>query len=210
MTKRGVFIVFEGIDASGKTLHLKTISQELRKQGYNILLTKEPSKDLVGDFIHRYAQQQRSRLLPETEVLLFVADRFEHVKKIIEPALKRGRIVMSDRYFYSTLAYQGASGADLDWIREMNWYAPKPDLCILFDILPDYSLHRTKRKRTLFEDANYLRKVRNIYLSLVEQEGLIKINADRPKREIHEEVSSIVRGFLETRDRQQIAPNSSF
>lgn len=150
MTKQGIFIVFEGIDASGKTLHLKTISQELRKQGYNILLTKEPSRDLVGDFLHRYARQQKSRLLPETEVLLFVADRFEHVKKIIEPALKRGRIVMSDRYFYSTLAYQGASGANLDWIREMNWFAPKPDLCILFDILPDYSLHRTKRKRTLF------------------------------------------------------------
>jgi len=199
MRKSGFFIVFEGIDGSGKTLHLNNIFQELRTKGHNVLKTREPSSSLVGEFIHRYARQQKSRLSPETETYLFTADRFEHVNNIIKPALKRGRIVMSDRYFYSTIAYQGALGANLDWIKEINWFAPKPDLCILFDILPDISLHRSKRKRTLFEDADYLRKVRDIYLSLIEQEGLIKINADRSRKVIREEVSLIIHNFLNSR-----------
>lgn len=197
MAKRGVFIVFEGIDGSGKSTHIKALAEELRSQGYGVLQTSEPSKDRIGNFIRRYAERNDSRLTPETEALLFAADRFEHVKTVIEPALRKGRIVISDRYLYSSLAYQGAGGLEVDWIREMNRFAPKPDLGILLDILPEFSLQRVNRRKTVFEDSDYLRKVRNIYLKLVEKGELVRIDADKPRKAVLMEVLSLVQELLD-------------
>jgi dTMP kinase len=197
MAKRGVFIVFEGIDGSGKSTHIKALADELRSQGNSVLTTSEPSKDRIGNFIRRYAERNDSRLTPETEALLFAADRFEHVKTVIEPALRRGRIVISDRYLYSSLAYQGAGGLEVDWIREMNRFAPKPDLGILLDILPEFSLQRVNRRKTVFEDSDYLRKVRNIYLQMVEEGELVRIDADKPRKAVLMEVLSLVQGLLD-------------
>ena len=197
MAKKGVFIVFEGIDGSGKSTHIKALAEELRSQGYGVLQTSEPSRDRIGNFIRRYAERNDSRLTPETEALLFAADRFEHVKTVIEPALRRGRIVISDRYLYSSLAYQGAGGLEVDWIREMNRFAPKPDLGILLDILPEYSLQRVKRRKTVFEDSDYLRKVRNIYLQLVEEGELVRIDADKPRKAVQAEIFSLIQELLE-------------
>ena len=197
MAKRGVFIVFEGIDGSGKSTHIKALAEELRSQGYSVLQTSEPSKDRIGNFIRRYAERNDSRLTPETEALLFAADRFEHVKTVIEPALRKGRIVISDRYLYSSLAYQGAGGLEVDWIREMNRFAPKPDLGILLDILPEFSLQRVNRRKTVFEDSDYLRKVRNIYLKLVEEGELVRIDADKPRKAVLMEVLSLVQELLD-------------
>lgn len=195
---RGFFIVFEGIDGSGKSTHINILSKELRQQGFNVLKTSEPSRGRVGKFIRRYSKSNRQRLPPETEALLFAADRFEHVQLIIEPALRRNRIVISDRFLHSSLAYQGAMGASLDWIREMNRFASKPDLGILLDIHPEYSLNRVNRRRTVFEDPDYLQKVRALYLEFVRQEELVKVDADRPKKIVQQEISSIVQAFLNT------------
>lgn len=198
MARRGVFIVFEGIDGSGKSTHIKTLTDELRGRGFSVLTTSEPSKDRIGDFIRRYAERNDHRLTPETEALLFAADRFEHVMTVVEPALKRGRIVISDRYLYSSLAYQGAGGLDLDWIRDMNRFAPKPDLGILLDILPEFSLQRVERRKTVFEVSDYLRKVRNIYLRLVEEGELVRVDADKPRKAVQEEVFSLVNELLDS------------
>lgn len=197
MARRGVFIVFEGIDGSGKSTHIKALAKELKGRGYNVIQTSEPSKDRIGNFIRRYAERNDHRLTPETEALLFAADRFEHVMTVVEPALKRGRIVISDRYLYSSLAYQGAGGLDLDWIREMNRFAPKPDLGILLDLLPEFSLQRVERRKTVFEVSDYLRKVRNIYLRLVEEGELVKVDADKPRKAVQEEVFSLVNELLD-------------
>jgi len=197
MARRGVFIVFEGIDGSGKSTHIKALAKELKGRGYNVLQTSEPSKDRIGNFIRRYAERNDHRLTPETEALLFAADRFEHVMTVVEPALKRGRIVISDRYLYSSLAYQGAGGLDLDWIREMNRFAPKPDLGILLDLLPEFSLQRVERRKTVFEVSDYLRKVRNIYLRLVEEGELVKVDADKPRKAVQEEIFSLVNELLD-------------
>jgi dTMP kinase len=197
MAKRGVFIVFEGIDGSGKSTHIKALAEELRGRGYSVLQTSEPSRDRIGNFIRRYAERNDNRLTPETEALLFAADRFEHVKTVIEPTLRRGRIVISDRYLHSSLAYQGAGGLEVDWIREMNRFAPKPDLGILLDILPEFSLQRVNRRKTVFEVSDYLRKVRNIYLKLVEEGELVRIDADKPKKAVQAEVFSLVQELLE-------------
>ena len=200
MSRRGFFIVLEGIDGSGKDTHMKLLSSELRERGYVVVETAEPSKDRVGTFLKNYAKTKGERLPAETEALLYAADRCEHVKNVIEPALRRGQTVISNRYLYSSLAYQGAVGVDLDWIREMNKFAVKPDLGILLDILPEYSLHRMNRRRSIFESADYLRKVRDIYLKLEREGELVRVNADRPKKAVHGELLSLVLDRLGSRE----------
>jgi dTMP kinase len=199
MAKRGLFIVFEGIDGSGKDTHIKLLSGELRQQGHSVLETAEPSGNEVGALLRRYQRKSGKRLPAETEALLYTADRYEHVRNIVEPALKKGQIVLSNRYFYSTLAYQGAMGADLDWIREMNRFAPRPDAAILLDILPEFSLRRLKRRRTVFEQLENLRKVRDIYVRLVKGGELVRVDADRPKRVVQAELLALVQELLKSR-----------
>lgn len=196
MAGKGLFIVLEGIDGSGKDTHLMFIAKELRELGHTVVETAEPSGGRVGTFLKRYANRKEERLPAESEALLYASDRFEHLKNVVKPALLRDQIVISARYYYSSMAYQGAKGVDLNWIREMNRFALKPDLAVLLDILPEYSLHRLKRRRSIYEVSGYLRNVRDIYIRLVNQGELVKVNADRPKRIVREELLSMVRPFL--------------
>jgi len=201
MADPGVFIVFEGIDGSGKSTHIKLLAKELRGRGLQVLETSEPSRDSIGTFIREYAERNGDRFTLETETLLFAADRYEHVKQVITPALQRGMVVISDRYFYSSIAYQGATGIDLDWIREMNRFAPRPDLGVLLDIHPENSLQRVNdRAKTVFEVSDYLRKVRDIYMGMVERGELVRVDADRPRDEVRADIKGLIDGFLESRE----------
>ncbi len=200
MAGKGLFIVLEGIDGSGKDTHIKFLAKELRELGYAVVETAEPSRDRVGTFLKRYAKRKEKRLPAESEALLYASDRFDHVKNVIKPALRRDQIVISARYYYSSMAYQGAVGVDLDWIKEMNRFALKPDLAVLLDILPEYSLHRLKRRRSIYEDSDYLRKVRDIYIKLVNEGELVKVDADRPKRVVQGELLSMIQELVERRN----------
>ena len=201
MADPGVFIVFEGIDGSGKSTHIKLLAGELRGRGLRVLETSEPSRDRIGTFIRDYAERNGDRFTLETETLLFAADRYEHVKRVITPALERGMVVISDRYFYSSIAYQGATGIDLDWIREMNRFAPQPDLGVLLDIHPEDSLQRVNdRAKTVFEVSDYLRKVREIYMGMVERGELVRVEAYRPRDEVRVDIQGLVDGLLESRE----------
>jgi len=200
MAGKGLFIVLEGIDGSGKDTHLKFLAKELRELGYTVVETAESSRDRVGTFLKRYAKGNEKRLPAESEALLYASDRFDHVKNVITPALLRDQIVISARYYYSSMAYQGAVGVDLDWIKEMNRFALKPDLAVLLDILPEYSLHRLKRRRSIYEDSDYLRKVRDIYIKLVNEGDLVKVDADRPKRVVQGELLSMIQDLVERRN----------
>jgi len=200
MAGKGLFIVLEGIDGSGKDTHIKFLAKELRELGYVVVETAEPSKDRVGTFLKRYAKRKEERLPAESEALLYASDRFDHVKNVIRPALRRDQIVISARYYYSSMAYQGAVGVDLDWIKEMNRFALKPDLAVLLDILPEYSLHRLKRRRSIYEDSDYLRKVRDIYIRLVNEGELVNVDADRPKRVVQGELLSMIQDLVERRN----------
>lgn len=200
MARRGAFIVFEGIDGSGKSTHIRLLCSELRRQGLDVLRTSEPSRGRIGRLIREYSKSRRSRLPPEVEALLFAADRFEHVKRIIEPALEKGCVVISDRYIHSSLAYQGAEGASLDWLREINKFAQSPDLCILLDVSPNTGLGRIRRRRrTVFEVYTYQQKVRNLYLRFAEQGELVRVDADRLVDEVHQDISSLVQCTLKGR-----------
>ncbi len=195
----GLFIVLEGIDGSGKDTHLRFIVRELRELGHTVVETAEPSGGRVGTFLKRYANWNEERLPAETEALLYASDRFDHLKNVVKPTLLRDEIVISTRYYYSSMAYQGAKGVDLARIREMNRFALKPDLAILLDILPESSLHRLKRRRSIYEVSGYLRKVRNIYIELANEGELVKVNADRPKRAVREELLSMILNSLHER-----------
>lgn len=199
MAGKGAFIVFEGIDGSGKSTHIKILAGKLREKGYTVVVTAEPSRDDIGKLIRRYAKRNEGRLPAEAEALLFAADRKMHLMNVVLPAVKRGQIVISDRYLHSTLAYQGALGLDLDWIMELNRFTVKPDLTILLDILPEYSLQRVKRKKTVFEEPDYLRKVRDIYLKYVEKGEMVTVDADRSRKVIQGEIQELVLNFLEQR-----------
>ena len=199
MAGKGAFIVFEGIDGSGKSTHIKILAGKLREKGYTVVVTAEPSRDDIGKLIRRYSKRNEGRLPAESEALLFSADRKMHLMNLVLPAVKRGQIVISDRYLHSTLAYQGALGLDLDWIMELNRFTVKPDLTILLDILPEYSLQRVKRKKTVFEEPDYLRKVRDIYLKYVEKGEMVTVDADRSRKVIQGEIQELVLNFLEQR-----------
>ncbi|WP_455364109.1 dTMP kinase [[Eubacterium] cellulosolvens] len=188
--KDGFFIVIEGVDGSGKSLHSRLLHQELIRRGEHVTLTAEPSRGEVGEFI-KYLIRERKKSQPIVETLLFTADRLEHLESEIEPSLKDGFIVVCDRYYYSTFAYQGAQGVDIDWIIKLNSFARKPDLAFYLDIPPDIALQRIKKERTFFEMNLLLKKVRTYYLSFVKSGELILINSNRSIAEVKNQILKI-------------------
>jgi dTMP kinase len=141
-----------------------------------------------------------NRLSVVLEALLFAADRIDHMEREVMPALKNKKIVVSDRYLYSSLAYQGAAGLDLEWIEGMNKWAMKPDLTIYIDIPPEVVLQRLKRKKSVMETLQNQQWVRNIYLKLVETHNLCMIDGNKPKKKVAEEILDLVTAFLSARD----------
>ncbi|MFH1328151.1 MAG: dTMP kinase, partial [Candidatus Bathyarchaeota archaeon] len=132
---KGMLIVIEGIDGSGKTTQVYHLVEELRKLGYKSEYTTEPTYGNIGNILRLNVARAKKRA-PIYEALLFAADRYEHIKKTVLPKLKRGSILVSDRYLYSSLAYQGAVGLDIKWLRKINFFTPTPDLIIYLDISP--------------------------------------------------------------------------
>jgi len=130
------------------------------------------------------------------EALLFAVDRVDHVEKEIKPALGRGKIVVSDRYVYSSLAYQGAAGLDLKWIEEINRLALPPDLSIYIDVPPEVVVKRIKWKKTVMERLETQRKVREVYMKFVENGKLVRVDGDRTKDEVAKDILAVVLDFL--------------
>jgi dTMP kinase len=195
MTK-GLFIVFEGVDGSGKSTQMSMLKDQLEKHDKDVVLTREPTDGIVGELIRRYAESRSRSLRPETEALLFAADRVEHSREI-KRLMEEGKVVISDRYLHSSLAYQGAAGVDRGWIRELNKHTLQPDLVILLDIDPERSLNRvTYRDKTVFEEDVYLRKVREIYREYAEKGELISIDASKTIDEVQIEVIRLVEAQL--------------
>lgn len=191
-TSRGVFICIEGLDGSGKTTQAKILVRNLRRKGFNAVYTTEPSVGKVGRLIRSFVLDREKRVPVALEALLFAADRIDHVENVIKPLLKQGRVVVCDRYVYSTLAYQGAAGLDLNWIEHINRFASKPDLALLVDVASDVVVQRLKRKKTVMETKRNQEKVREVYLRLAEKKQLVLVDGDRPVRQVANDVLNAV------------------
>jgi len=192
LNRRGFFICIEGLDGCGKTTQARLLVKALRKRGYDAIYTAEPSRGKIGKFIKRYCLHGERRVSTIVEALLFAADRYEHVENEIIPALEQGKIVVSDRYVYSSLAYQGAAGLSLDWIRRINQHAVTPDLAIYLDVEPETVIKRLKPERSVMENLETQRKVREVYTKLVEEGELVKVNGNLTKEEVAKEILRLV------------------
>jgi len=185
---RGKFFTFEGIDGSGKTTISKMVYEELRKK-CDVVLTKEPTNSWLGKSVEKAIEEKKDAI---TISLLFMADRKEHLKDI-RNWIKKGKVVLCDRYMDSTFAYQSAHLDDimdnpLEWLKEVH--APfliKPDKTFLFVIEPSKAISRIKeRKKTFFENESFLRKVQGYYLLLSKENRFIKLDATESKEKLKE------------------------
>ena len=195
MGKKGIFLVIEGLDGSGKTTQAILLAERLSKS-HQVMLTAEPSKGKIGTFIRESCLYEQTRLPTEAEALLFAADRIEHMQKELKPALNEGKLVICDRYVYSSLAYQGSAGLSLDWIKTINARALQPDFSLFLDVSPERVLERLQRKKSVMETLETQQKVREVYLKYVEKGELIRIDGDKTREIVANELFATVAELL--------------
>ena len=200
MVSKGVFICVEGLDGCGKTTQAKLLVRNLRRS-CDAIYTAEPSSGKIGSFIKKHYLHGDKRGSGVLEALLFAADRFEHVEHTVLPALKKGRIVVSDRYVYSSRAYQGATGLSLEWIEKINEHAIRPDLAIFIDVEPETVVQRLKPKKSVMENLETQRKVREVYVKSVEKGELVRVDGNKSKSEVAADVAAVVQSFLKKASR---------
>ena len=209
----GTFITFEGIDGSGKSTQLRLLANWLMQAGCDVLLTREPGGTPVGNRLRAALLDAHEEVDPLTELLVFAADRAQHVRRVLRPALEAGKVVFSDRYADATAAYQGAGrGFSAELISEIIQLATeglKPDLTVLFDLGVADSTTRTRRRtngtqrgdRLDSENAEFHNRVRDAYLRLAqaEPERIKVVQTNQPLELTHEQVKQIVVPFLRSR-----------
>ena len=180
MARPGFLLVLEGIDGSGKSTLARRLADWLRGRGREVITSREPTDGPHGTALRRSAKTGRLSL--EAELDLFQKDRAEHVATLISPALARGAVVILDRYYFSTAAYQGARGLDPQAIIEANEaFAPVPDIVLLLDLDPVGGSARIQRRGDAlddFEALDYQREVRRIFLT-IERPFIHRIDAAR-------------------------------
>ncbi|PJE59856.1 MAG: dTMP kinase [Candidatus Portnoybacteria bacterium CG10_big_fil_rev_8_21_14_0_10_44_7] len=198
MTK-GKFIVFEGLDGSGKTVQAQKCYRYLKQKGVKVILTKEPTdRGLIGILIRQVLQKKIKLQSADGFQLLYCADRAEHLEKIIKPALQKGTWVICDRYYYSTIAYGYLTSTQTrDWLAVINKKFLRPDKTLFFKVDPKICLQRIDRareKKEFFEEADKLKKIWTGYQWCVAQfketrvldgEKTIEQIAERVKKEIN-------------------------
>ena len=195
--KKGIFVCIEGLDGSGKTTHAHRLVQNLQKRGFDAVYTTEPGRGKLGKFIRASVLQGEDRVPRVVEAVLFAVDRVEHLEKDVKPALREGKVVVSDRCVYSSLAYQGAAGLELEWIEEINRFALPPDLALYIDVPPEVVVKRIRRKKSVMERLETQRRVKQVYMKFVDNGKLMPIDGDRKKIEVEQNILNVILDFLE-------------
>jgi dTMP kinase len=213
----GTFITFEGIDGSGKSTQLRLLGNFLKANGCDALLTREPGGTQLGLRLRAALLDAAEEVDPLTELLVFAADRAQHVRRLVRPALDAGRLVISDRYADATVAYQGAGrGFSTELISQIVQLATeglKPDLTLLFDLTIEESTGRTARRSTGksttritrdrldIEHDDFHARVRDAYLqiALAEPERVKLIDTSGPVEQTQTRLKEIILPFLQSR-----------
>ena len=202
-TKRGRFIVFEGIDGAGKTTQINLLAKYLAEQGRAVYCTAEPTESVSGGLLRDALSGVSRRTICEMAAM-FVFDRINHnINPVngIQKMLTDGFDVICDRYYYSSLAYQG-SGTDPEWVSNMNLNCPeimRPDVCIFLDLTPEQSMARINRNRAtqeIYENEEKLTQVRNqfyrVFEDLKERDNIQIVNAYRSVEVIHADIVALI------------------
>ena len=197
---KGAFIVLEGVDGAGKSTVCRRVASQLESEGRKVILTAEPTHEGIGAFIRSGSAGDISQ---STEALLFVADRNDHTEKMME-WVSEGAVVLCDRYFASTVAYQSAKldgdGTDRDWLLSINSrFTSGPDATILLDIDPSESLRRVGVRGegvSKFERLDFLEQVRSNYLRLAKEYGFSVVDASEDPDTVFDMVMSVIRKVI--------------
>jgi dTMP kinase len=211
---QGQFITFEGIDGSGKSTQIRMLAGELRQRGINVLTTQEPGGTPLGRRLREAFLETEETVEPMAELLLFAADRAQHVEHMIRPALAEGRVVISDRYADATYAYQGAGrGFAKETVLEIIRLATgglNPDLTLFFDISVQNAIRRMaaridsgeKKNRMDDETGEFYTAVRNSYLEIAanEPKRFQILDANGSIEKIQAEVVDVITKFLKSRN----------
>lgn len=203
---RGKFITLEGIEGSGKSTSLDTISKILETLDIEFIITKEPGGGPLGKDLRKILLDKKTSISPEVELLLMMADRKNHIDNIVEPSLEKGVWVISDRYLDSSYAYQGGGRqidtSKIDLLTELL-KLPKPDLTILFDLSPEIALQRAKNRSELdrfeSEPIDFHQRIREAYLNLANDnvERYVVIDASKDIQNVKDQVQKKVNQFIE-------------
>ncbi|MBU0496703.1 MAG: dTMP kinase [Candidatus Thermoplasmatota archaeon] len=197
-----MLIAIEGIDGGGKTTQCNLLKDWLISQGFNAITVKEPSNGKYGQQIRLKSKYTRDFDSAESELDLFVRDRKENVKKHIRPGLEKDDIIIMDRYYFSTIAYQSVLGIGAERIKKINEeFAPKPNLTIIIDVKPNIGIKRiTGRGDSCdsFEDQSYLEKVREVFLSMINYENveIVDGNSYRSSKDVFQDIKNIVEPII--------------
>ena len=188
-----MFITFEGIEGSGKSTQIQMLKEFFEKKSLKAFFTKEPGSSEIGKEIRSILLNKENKIYPQTEIFLIFADRVQHVQEIVKPNLNEGKIVVSDRYYDSSVAYQGQrEGISKIEIYELieNLDLPTPDITFLLDLPANVGLKRAKNRASLdrleSEEISFHEGVRQNYLDLQEQnfQRIVKIDATQSPNEI--------------------------
>lgn len=209
---KGKFLTFEGIDGCGKSTQMRLLASELRLRGHEVITTREPGGTQFGNRLREVLLDIEGQVDPLAELLLFAADRAQHVRTLIRPALESNHIVLSDRYADATAAYQGAGrgfpARTINLAIQLATGGLKPDLTLLFDLPVEISLKRaygrhhnsgTLPNRLDTEDPGFYERVRQSYLELAaaEPERFRVIDASKAIEEVRAQVMKVVEEFLQ-------------
>ena len=201
--ERGMFITFEGADGCGKTTQMKLLTDYLKSNGYDVVITREPGSKGLGEKVREILLNYDGEVSSVCESFLFLADRAQNIDIIVKPATESGKIVLCDRHVDSTVAYQGyGRGLDIERINKLNCIATsgkKPDLTFVFDIDAETSMKRIGSEKDRMESAGieFQKKVRQGYLEIakLEPERVKVLDATKSIEEIHQEVIRVFETF---------------
>jgi len=208
MPMRGIFITIEGIDGAGKSTQARMLAEWLRERGGDVVLTREPGGTKLGEHLREVLLDGGAQVGVAAELLLYVADRAQHLQEVIRPALNQGRTVVCERYTDSTLAYQGyGRGLDLDFVRRANQFATgdlEPDLTVLLDLPPEVAGQRLAGTpdRLEREEPAFHARVAQGYRELARTHSarIRVVDATAAADAVFREVARAVEGFLQDRE----------